>query len=73
MHTKKTKRVYLLRNLKTDEISVWSNLKKLHEHIYSQTEGFLGYQGLYRHISMKKTYKFIKDDEIWVVLVKDVN
>ena len=66
-------RVYLLHRLKNNEISVWSNLKKLHTYLSEQAEELVGYAGLYKKIRAKNQFKFIMEDEVWVIWVKEVN
>ena len=54
-------------------LSVWSNLKKLYYSLEEREHNLLGYEGLAYRIRKDKQYKFIMEDEVWVILKKEVN
>jgi len=69
---KNVKKVYLLQNVKTNEILAWSNLKKLYQYISEKNNKALGYAGIARQIRVNQHYKFILEDEVWVIWMKEV-
>ncbi|MGB1243538.1 MAG: hypothetical protein ACPG49_13505 [Chitinophagales bacterium] len=69
---KYNRKVFLLQNVKTNEIIAWSNLKKLYEYISEKDTSAVGYTGVAKQMRLKKKYKFILEDEVWVIWVKEV-
>ncbi|MGB0931309.1 MAG: hypothetical protein ACPGVB_11060 [Chitinophagales bacterium] len=67
------RKVYLLQNVKTNEILAWSNLKKLYQYIEDKENSAVSYGGVAKQMRLKKKYKFILEDEVWVIWVKEVN
>ena len=59
--------------MQTDEITLWSNLKKLQIHLAENYEGFIGYPGLYKQMRLRNQYKFIMDNEVWIIVEKELN
>ncbi|MEZ4884977.1 MAG: hypothetical protein R3E32_09660 [Chitinophagales bacterium] len=51
----------------------WSNLKKLYQYISEKENKALSYTGITRQMRLNKHYKFILEDEVWVIWVKEVN
>ncbi|MGB0931306.1 MAG: hypothetical protein ACPGVB_11045 [Chitinophagales bacterium] len=70
---KRIQKVYLLQHVPTNETSVWSNLKKLFNALSEREHNLIGYVGLASRLRKEKQYKFIMDNEVWIILVKEVN
>jgi len=70
---KKIRKIYLLQHIPSNETSVWSNLKKLYNALSDREHNLIGYVGLASRMRHDKQYKFIMENEVWVILVKEVN
>lgn len=67
------RRIYVLWKLKDNEFTLWSNLKKLYESITDDMEKTPSYWTLAKTMKENKKYKFIMEDEVWMIVVKEVN
>ncbi len=67
------RRIYMLWRLKDNEITLWSNLKKLYDEINHKMEKKPSYWTLSKAMKAVKQYKFIMENEVWVIVVKELN
>ncbi len=68
----KKKKVYLLKSLPDAEVSVWSNLKKLHKAIKTEKESFISYVTLTVKIKESKEYRYVDGNVVRVIEVKEI-